>query len=61
MPGPSELRRVSSVLSSIAESATLAVDAKAKALKVDWEDEIVKAMALTRDGKVVNPALGGQG
>jgi len=33
MPGPTELRRVSARLGSIAESATLAVDAKAKALK----------------------------
>ena len=40
MPGPSELRRVSSVLSSIAESATLAVDAKAKALKAQGQNVI---------------------
>jgi aspartate/methionine/tyrosine aminotransferase len=33
MPGPTELRRVSARLGAIAESATLAVDAKAKALK----------------------------
>ncbi len=37
----------------------LLVDAKAKALKVQWDDEIVKAMTLTRDGQVVNPAAGG--
>ena len=37
----------------------LLVDAKAKALKVQWDDEIVKAMALTRDGQVANPAAGG--
>ncbi|MFM8794690.1 MAG: pyridoxal phosphate-dependent aminotransferase [Acidimicrobiales bacterium] len=40
MPGPSELRRVSSVLASIAESATLAVDAKAKALKAQGQNVI---------------------
>lgn len=33
MPAPQELRRVSARLGAIAESATLAVDAKAKALK----------------------------
>lgn len=31
------------------------VDKESKALKIDWEDEIVKASALTRDGVVVHP------
>jgi NAD(P) transhydrogenase subunit alpha len=31
------------------------VDKKAKALAVKWDDEIVKATALTRDGAVVHP------
>jgi len=31
------------------------VDRKAKTLVVDWDDEIVKATALTRDGAVVHP------
>jgi NAD(P) transhydrogenase subunit alpha len=31
------------------------VDKKTKALAVDWDDEIVKATALTRDGAVVHP------
>jgi len=31
------------------------VDKKAKALAIDWDDEIVKATALTRDGAVVHP------
>ena len=31
------------------------VDKKAKALAVNWDDEIVKATALTRDGAVVHP------
>jgi proton-translocating NAD(P)+ transhydrogenase subunit alpha len=31
------------------------VDKKTKALAVDWNDEIVKATALTRDGAVVHP------
>ena len=31
------------------------VDKKAKALAVNWDDEIVKATALTKDGAVVHP------
>jgi NAD(P) transhydrogenase subunit alpha len=31
------------------------IDKKAKALAVNWDDEIVKATALTRDGAVVHP------
>jgi NAD(P) transhydrogenase subunit alpha len=31
------------------------VDRKAKALAVNWDDEIVKATALTRDGAVIHP------
>jgi NAD(P) transhydrogenase subunit alpha len=31
------------------------VDKKAKALAVNWDDELVKATALTRDGAVVHP------
>jgi len=37
------------------------IDRETKALKIDWEDEIVKATALTRDGKVVHPAFAGEG
>ncbi|SON57213.1 NAD(P) transhydrogenase subunit alpha part 1 [Hartmannibacter diazotrophicus] len=33
------------------------VDKEAKALKVDYEDELVKATVLTRDGAVVHPAF----
>src|SRR5579871_2466676 len=33
------------------------VDKKAKALAVPWDDEIVKATALTRDGAVVHPSF----
>jgi NAD(P) transhydrogenase subunit alpha len=33
----------------------LLVDKKTKALAVNWEDEIVKATALTRDGAVIHP------
>ena len=34
---------------------TLMVDAESGALAIDWEDEIIVGMALTRDGKVVHP------
>ncbi|HEY1361829.1 MAG TPA: Re/Si-specific NAD(P)(+) transhydrogenase subunit alpha [Xanthobacteraceae bacterium] len=33
------------------------VDRKAKALAINWDDEIVKATALTRDGAVVHPGF----
>ncbi|QGZ34876.1 Re/Si-specific NAD(P)(+) transhydrogenase subunit alpha [Stappia indica] len=33
------------------------VDKEAKAIAVNWEDELVKATVLTRDGKVVHPAF----
>jgi NAD(P) transhydrogenase subunit alpha len=33
------------------------VDKKAKTLAVNWDDEIVKATALTRDGAVVHPSF----
>src|SRR5215471_1336443 len=37
------------------------VDKNAKALAVKWDDEIVKATALTRDGKVVHPSFAPKG
>jgi H+-translocating NAD(P) transhydrogenase subunit alpha len=33
------------------------ISKETKALKIDWEDEIVKATALTRDGKIVHPSF----
>jgi NAD(P) transhydrogenase subunit alpha len=33
------------------------IDKNARALAVDWNDEIVKATALTRDGAVIHPAF----
>ena len=33
------------------------IDKKEKALAVKWDDEIVKATALTRDGAVVHPSF----
>ena len=37
------------------------IDKASKSLKINWDDEIVKGTALTRDGKIVHPALAGQG
>ncbi|MHA1524795.1 MAG: Re/Si-specific NAD(P)(+) transhydrogenase subunit alpha [Alphaproteobacteria bacterium] len=34
---------------------SLLVDTESKALKIDWDDEIVQGTCLTRDGKVVHP------
>jgi len=39
----------------------LLIDKESKQLKIDWEDEIVRGVCLTRDGKVVNPALAQSG
>ncbi len=33
----------------------LLVDSESKALKIDWDDEIVQGTCLTRDGKIVHP------
>ena len=33
------------------------VDKKEKALAINWDDELVKATVLTRDGGVVHPAF----
>jgi NAD(P) transhydrogenase subunit alpha len=37
------------------------IDKTAKTIKVDWDDELVKATNLTRDGKIVHPAFSGEG
>jgi NAD(P) transhydrogenase subunit alpha len=36
-------------------------DKKEKALKVNWEDEIIKGTLIARDGKIVHPSLQQQG
>ncbi len=33
------------------------VDKDTKSLKINWDDEIIKGVALTRDGQVIHPAL----
>jgi NAD(P) transhydrogenase subunit alpha len=37
------------------------VDKETKGLKINWEDEIIKGTCVTRDGKVIHPALAGEG
>jgi len=37
------------------------IDKEKKALAVDWDDELVKATNLTRDGAVVHPAFAEKG
>jgi len=37
------------------------IDKESKALAIDWDDELVKATVLTRDGAVVHPAFADKG
>jgi len=37
------------------------IDPESKAMKIDWEDEIIQGTLLTRDGAVVHAALKGEG
>ena len=39
----------------------LMLDAETGELAIDWDDEIIKGMLLTRDGKIVHPVINGQG
>ena len=36
------------------------IDKENKELKIDWDDDIVKGTALTRDGKIIHPRLTGE-
>jgi H+-translocating NAD(P) transhydrogenase subunit alpha len=40
--------------------AELFIDKKAGIINVNWEDEIIKGTALTRDGAVIHPSLTGE-
>jgi NAD(P) transhydrogenase subunit alpha len=35
------------------------IDRKEKALRIDWDDEIIKGTLIARDGKIVHPSLTG--
>ena len=37
----------------------LMIDKESKALKIDWEDELIKGTCVTRDGNIVHPDLAG--
>ena len=37
------------------------IEKGAEALKIDWNDDIIKGTLITRDGKVVHPALQAKG
>ena len=39
----------------------LMLDAETGEFAIDWDDEIIKGMLLTRDGKVVHPVINGHG
>ncbi len=56
---PSRLSTDASALFSknLLNYLTPLIDAESKTLKVDWEDEIVAASVLTRDGQVVHSAF----
>ena len=60
---PSRLAEDASALyaKNLLNFITPLVDAETKALAIDWEDEIVTGTLVTRDGKVVHPALTGKG
>lgn len=60
---PSRLAAASSALyaRNLVNYLSPLIDAESEQLKIDWEDEIIKATCLTRDGAVVNPALTGGG
>jgi NAD(P) transhydrogenase subunit alpha len=56
---PSRLATDASALyaKNLLNFVTPLVDAETKAFKIDWEDEIITATALTRDGQVVHSSL----
>jgi len=40
---------------------SLMVDPETKTLAIDWDDEIIKGTALTRDGQIVHPQFAANG
>ena len=58
MPGRLAARRLEPLRHATSTpSSRLLIDKKTKALAINWDDEIVKATALTRDGAVVHPSF----
>ena len=56
---PSRLAADTSLLyaKNLLNFLTLSYDKDAKGLKINWDDEIIKGTALTRDGQVIHPAF----
>lgn len=56
---PSRLAADASLLfaKNILNFLTLSYDKDEKGLKINWDDEVIKGTALTRDGQVIHPAL----
>ena len=54
---PSRLATDASALyaKNLLNFVTLLVDQKNKAINVDWQDEVIQGVALTRDGKIIHP------
>ncbi|MDY0870817.1 Re/Si-specific NAD(P)(+) transhydrogenase subunit alpha [Dongia rigui] len=56
---PSRLAADSTALyaKNLLNFVTLLIDKESKQLKINWEDEIVKGVALTKGGQVIHPAF----
>jgi NAD(P) transhydrogenase subunit alpha len=57
MPGRIAASASSLYARNLLAFVAILIDAKEKRLAVDWDDEIVQATALTRDGAVIHPAF----
>lgn len=59
---PSRLATDASALyaKNILNLLTLLIDKEKKELEINWDDDIVKGVALTRGGKIVHPNFGGE-
>jgi H+-translocating NAD(P) transhydrogenase subunit alpha len=59
---PSRLATDASALyaKNLLNLVTLLIDKETKDLNIDWNDDIVKGIALTRDGAIIHPSFGGQ-
>ena len=55
MPGRLAATASSLYAKNLSPSSNILIDKKTKALAINWDDDIVKATALTRDGAIVHP------
>ena len=58
---PSRIATDASALyaSNLMHLINLIVDKETKTLNVNWDDDIIKGIALTRDGALIHPQFGG--